>query len=93
MTAVLGVLFVFAIVAAVISKVKKGNGRSQAYPVDDRSIVCPYCGTLGSVTTRKTKLEYMATSRNASGAVLAGGRKQKGRQHTCGSCHLRWVVA
>jgi DNA-directed RNA polymerase subunit RPC12/RpoP len=102
MSTVLGILFLIAIVLAVVNGVKKGNARAEARDADDRGIVCPYCGTSGSVTTRDIKVEHVVSGGKTSGAVLTGGislpavglsRRQKGRQHTCGSCGLRWVVA
>src|SRR5256885_16098145 len=102
MSTFLGIVFFIVIVFAVIHGVKKGATETRAGATGAAKIICPHCQSVGTVNVQSKKVKQGISGGKATGAVLTGGlsllatglsKKQKGKQLTCGNCHMSWFVA
>jgi ribosomal protein S27AE len=95
-------LVLIALAPVAVAAWKVANAQIDADAVGARNLVCPHCGTTGSVTTRPATVKQGISGGKATGAVFTGGlsllatglsRKQHGKQLTCGNCRMSWFVA
>lgn len=94
------VLFIVVVVAALGFGIYKGLVAAE--PTPNEQVVCPHCGSRGTVTTTAVVRKQGISGGKATGALFTGGlsmlatglsRKQGMTRMRCGNCSVGWDVA